>query len=63
MIIVPIAFSKCVVVYITRMELHRSFKMLLNKENTAITQKKPKEQTHAVNYTSGKPVQNASEEL
>ena len=39
MIIVPIAFSKCVSVCITRMELHRSFKMLLDKKNTATTQK------------------------
>ena len=39
MIIVPIAFSNIYYFCITRMELHSAFKMLLNKENTAITQK------------------------
>ena len=39
MIIVHIAFSIISAHCITRMELHSVFKMLLNKENTVITEK------------------------
>ena len=45
------------------MELHSAFKMLLNKEDTVRNSEKIKAQAHPLNYTGGKPVQNASEEL
>ena len=60
MIIIPIAFSIIQAHCITRRELHRALKMLLNEGKYCDNSERPKEQTHAGNYTGGEPVGNES---